>query len=537
MDICELNSEKVKLFLKYCFTIDALKHLYNHSNQLKKYLRGFRVETIPEDYIINVTCNLIEKRKDLKLIDLFNKFYDESFKDNLYKEKEKLIKDDFDDEVAYGIVIKKYVNKEFLNTFYEIENISEEKQRKFDEYSKMYSSAEKAVKRECKIEFESFRNEINKALGEIKENYRLCELKNESNFDLGCKLEDLDNDIKKKLDDLEIFKCQFLKNEKEEIQSSIDLKTEKIEKNVFDKLNKLNSKNEEILLKKIMEEVKKSLDENNALLESKFSTMKISNANIEDEKILVNYFKNESYDKMDDYLEINIGDVIDKCVSGNTFDALKQYLIEIIYSNKPIICTKENSLFLVNVLSSIITGNNYYEIVLDENTTDKKLIEEIEKLQTFEGNKVILIKNKIGVSDYQYLLDYIKNQPFNYKFIFEILYEKEIKLMPIEIINDFYFYLGNIDYKKAEYTYSFDFTNSNRNTIKCGAFDDDLNNFGIHNNENLLMNVKYYGLLSFSIIPFLKIHEGIEYDELLSKISNEKYKLFCRDVINGITNI
>ena len=219
-------------------------------------------------------------------------------------------------------------------------------------------------------------------------------------------------------------------------------------------------------------------------------------------------------------------------MNNNEFDVLREYLIEVIFSTKPIIVSDKNSELLANIISSAITGGNYFEILAKDNCNLEQLITEINGLKCISNNKVILLKNIINVQNYQCLLDYIKTRPYNEKFIFVVSYDREIQFLAPEVLDFFNFFVGKFKSTKISYKYAYSFEKEKRQAITNGEFERILNTLGINLDNKEIMNVKYYGILSYSLIPFKSIHDAIDTKELVDSIMNQSIRSKCEAVIH-----
>ena len=59
-----------------------------------------------------------------------------------------------------------------------------------------------------------------------------------------------------------------------------------------------------------------------------------------------------------------------------------------------------------------------------------------------------------------------------------------------------------------------------------------LNALDINLDNKEIMNVKYYGLLSYSLIPFKSIHDSVDSEELVNNIMNQSIRSKCEAVIH-----
>ena len=145
---------------------------------------------------------------------------------------------------------------------------------------------------------------------------------------------------------------------------------------------------------------------------------------------------------------------------------------------------------------------------------------------------MIVLKNIINVQNFQKILDYIKTRPYNEKFLFVISYDREIQFLLPEILDYFNFFIGKFNSTKISYKYAYSFKNDNRQAIKNKEFEKILNSLDISLENKEIMNIEYYGLLSYSIIPFKSIHDSIDVEDLINKIMNQNIRLKCEAILH-----
>ena len=54
MNLLELSSEELKVFLKEGITVKYIRKMFSSDKQLRKQLNGFRIETCPEDKLLDL---------------------------------------------------------------------------------------------------------------------------------------------------------------------------------------------------------------------------------------------------------------------------------------------------------------------------------------------------------------------------------------------------------------------------------------------------------------------------------------------------
>ncbi len=515
MNLSLLTDEELKIFLEKGIPSNVYRDIYKYNSKLAPKLKGFRPNTADKSIFVQTSMSLIKKEKNMTLIGILSKYYDNRKK--LIKDNEiKLIKDGYPEYIAYSLSIVRGYDQTFLPIFFKLEGINEVQQKQIIDNEKNVTLIEEV----CSMKVEK----------QLKERFDLLEKKIvQNNDDLNKTLESIKKEIQRinDIDEIDKSSIKSLNNKIFNLENNIVLKTsfdaiiKQISKETIQQIdnsfNKLADAESIINLQQQICELKKEI-ENYSLLNK-------------DMDIIVDSFTNEEYKTIDDNIDYFIGDVIENIVSGNAFNTLKEYLIEIIYSNKPIVCSEKNAKILSEILSSIITGGNYYIVSVSNNCSDSKLMQKIDKIPNICGNKVIIIKNVLEVRNHQFILDYIKSRPSTEKYIFEISFDKEAYFMPIEYLEEFNFFFGNIK-GEINYKYSYNFLNTNRKYITNIKYNKFLEAIGVKLLDKRIMNDKFYGILAYSIIPFVAINKEVETTELIEKLLDDDLYSKCEAVIH-----
>ncbi len=516
MDLLTLTDNELKIFLEEGLPLEAHRKIYINSPKLSQKIKGFRPNTIPLQKLVQTSMSLIKKEKNNILINVLTDYYN-NYKELVKSSEDKMMSDGYPGKIAYSLAILKGYNKKFLPIFFKLEGIGEDEQKQIFENSKMVTLIENISAKKTEKILKDNSNDIEKNVIKSIEplNKEIKLLKDEAKLiDSDITLIKANNsETKHRIENIE-------KNyiSKDVLDSSLSVVANKNKNEVKDIISKVANSDSIIELQNEIQELKK--------------TIKELKENLNTKNIIITNIQNKNYDEVDDYLYDNIGDVIENFVSGEVFDVFREYLVEIIYSNKPIICSSKNAGILANIVSSILTGGNYYTISVSNNTDDVELVKKIEQIPSLNGNKVIIIKNKIGVSDYGYLLDYIGSRPSTEKFIFEIGFAKELIFMAPDSLDKFHFFIYDLKDAKINYKYSYDFSNEKRKALTNSDYTKSLEAIGASLSNTEIMNVKFYGILAFSIIPFTAINLNIEPSELVNKLLDSSIRKKCGAIIN-----
>ena len=516
MDLLELNDDELKVFLNDGIPFDFLRSLYAKNNKLAQKLKGFRPNKAPKQVIVNTSYSLIHIQKDRTFIGLLTKFYDD-YNNDIIANKNKMIENGCSDSIAYAIAINEGINEKFMPIYFKLEHITESEQIEIKNNIGIIKMIEicspnvtkgfiKEIKESADTELNMLKHENEKNINELKRNIN----------NLQEQIESKENEIinlKTKLDNFE------KRNTNENI---IDDKINKMAQDIIKDIDvRISTFDKNDVIKAMQSEID--------ILNKKLNNKQDSNLN---KGFTISKVENDDFEVFDDYLEDCIGDIIENITDGNKFDALKEYLIEVIFSNKPIIVSENNTQLLASILSSILTGGNYYNINLNDKYDEISLFEELEKCEFVNENKVFIIRNKINISDHRSILNFIKNKPYNEKYIFEISYDKEVQFMPPETLEEFNLFIGKFNNRTIDYKYIYSFENENRKAVVDDEFEKIISALDINLNNKKIINSKFYGLLSYSHIPFKSIHDDIDIEELLNKIMKQSIRSKCEDVLN-----
>lgn len=515
MNLLELNDNELKLFLEYGIPLNFLRYIY--ANTPKK-LNGFRPNKASQQILVNVSYNLIKNKKDVDLIGILTKYYN----DNNSKIKEvqkKYETQGYSESIAMAMSIEESTKEIFRPIYFKLEHFDEDMQKKINENINMLTLIKT-------ISSDIARNSLKKELDNLNKTFESqLKLINDNVEKLKKQISEYKVSNDKLKDDLKETKKTISNINNEDLRYSIEKVNEKYDVAIKKEKESIEKKIEHLFENDVVTRLQDQIDFLKQYIEK-------SNHQNSQKTFSINIFRNQEYEEFDEYLPENIGDIIENITKNSEFDALREYLVEIIYSKKPIIVSEKNYKLLSNIISSTITGGNYYEIVVEDNCDFGQLVSEVDDLKSTSNNKVVVFKNIINFQNYQRLLDYIKTRPFNEKFLFVIYYDKEIKFLAPEILDDFNFFIGNFNSTKILYKYAYSFENDNRQAITNGEFDNTLNSLELSLGNNEIMNVNYYGLLIYSIIPFKSIHDSIDIEDLINKIMNQTIRSKCEAILH-----
>ena len=511
MRLEELNNEELRTFLDGQ-SIQFLRDIFTNIDSLRDKLKGFRPNKADKTILVNTCFNLIRREKNQKLIQILTNRYGDYVKE-VNESVEKMEKEGYPHDAAFAIMVEASFNSSFRNVFYKLENIPEEVQKRTEELIELISiidiraskQTNKKSNSELEGRIESLENENNELYGKIEEFDKISAKQNKVVLDLENRIE----------------------NTKKELLSSINNRVtdEHLNRRIEGVLNKLKtdlkdiSKNDEIVALK--EEIKMLKDRIDSLPQTQ-----------KEEIYKYEHIKAKSFDSMEDceYLSGDIGDVIENIVNRDSLDALREFIIETLYGNKPIVTTSKMSDLVADIYASILTGGEYFSINISEDYSLNKLQDTIEYITNQSTNLVVLIKGLINVHNHRALVSYLSAHPFTHKFVFDIHYEKEARFMPSESLDDFYFLFGNLKEGKIEYRYTHVF--SERKSITNNSFEKTLSQIGVNLESTELYNIKYYGVLAFSLIPFIANQRDVDKSEIVNQILDFAIRKKCEACLN-----
>lgn len=506
-----LSSEDLRLFLNG-LPVELLRDIYTNIKPLREKLKGFsgNPKKATKIILVNQSFQLVKNEKNRLLIKILSDRYND-YIEHMNGVVASLEEQGYSHDLAYAIAVKDIFNSEFRKVFYKLEDIPVEKQTKINELIDLITLVDL---RANGLIAKNVNPDVDKKIDSL-------EKEQESLKDLTKDLNKADEALNKKLE-------------------AFDAKIEKLKQELLTAANEKVSPNElnnriDSFLSKIKSELQKaSKAEETAELKNEIKELKTKIEALPQVKTAELYeyehFKAGDFSPMDDYLEENILDVIGKMGTPASLNVLSEYLIETIYGNRPIITTTKMIDIAADIYASIMTGGEYFSISIGEDYSHSKLIKTIEEITKEKENSVIAIKGLINRFDYRNIVNYLSLCPFTQKFLFDVHYEKEIKYMAPEMLDEFYFLLGNFPNKQIEYRYTYVF--DNRKPIKNGDFEKALQQLSVELDNKELFNVKYYGLLSYSIIPFIALQRGLEKEEIVNLILDGSIRKKCEATLN-----
>lgn len=122
------------------------------------------------------------------------------------------------------------------------------------------------------------------------------------------------------------------------------------------------------------------------------------------------------------------------------------------------------------------------------------------------------------------------NLTYKTKIIFDINYLKEFRFIPEEAISQFIFFNYNLLDGNIEYYYKYNL--AKKASQREYKLETTMTELGFENIGLEIFNKKYEGLVCFSLLPFIVIHNKLDVAEALNAISDEDLRKICEDSLN-----
>ena len=102
--------------------------------------------------------------------------------------------------------------------------------------------------------------------------------------------------------------------------------------------------------------------------------------------------------------------------------------------------------------------------------------------------------------------------------------------MASETLDEFYFFFAKLNNKQIKY--KFTHVLNKRDPIVNSAFEKTLSQLGVSLDNANLYNVKFYGQLAYSIIPFVSANVGVESSEMVNRIIDPDIRRKCEVILD-----
>lgn len=529
IDISTLSAKELDIILSA--SVPTLRRIYEGSNGLKQTIHGFRASTIPQDLLVSKAKKSIQTDKNYYLINALNKIFD-AIKKDVDNKKEELVREGKSDDEAILIAIEKQkIQTDMVPVFLKMIGANPEileKGRERDDIRKfikdeIVKQAQKARPEKPVVEKDKAQSRQMAALSKIVQS-------------LSERIESLENNQKR----------EEKENQYGEIKEDIKNLSER-----FDKLSSSLKKPQktQIPSKQIQENSNKELgqlllriekleQDQKAFLRSANS---VSSLDVQPKKsIFVEETPAHDYspDQGGEYFSEDIEDVAEDFVGKGSFNAFCGFLAECFYLGKFIFSSKANASSLAVALASIISGGRLVHLSADTNFTNSDLLDVIKSKIIKEGKTVFLIDGALGSFDLQISLSGIEKEFMNEGiFVFSVPDDRSVKFIPGEIIKDFLFFSGPI--KNVDPQYRYLGTVPNKERFGNEGLKSFLRNVGFEFAYNKITgtddvsstNDIVSGLICFSYLPFVCLHDGRDKDDVLVKIDNPTLKTICEGIL------
>ena len=511
MKVYELDDANLKIFLE-SVPETLIRDSFKKSKILKSKLKGFRAEKCDINRLINISIEVIKKNQAYEYERILNRFF-EDHKKGYEESLEKYINNGYPQLYAKAQAIIDKYNEKMRPVFYMLADFNEQEKKMIEESIQMLSFLDNRYKQDNKIsllddikkqyglikkEIDESDNRINKKINAFTDTVSTIQKDYmHSCFDFDSKLEVITKNQSVLKDELHNIKNN--KKEKEEYASLKQI--EVLEERLLDLQKSLNNLN--------------NFNDNN---ESEWNHLIYKTYNLSNSKIGV-------IDNSDDLDEV-IYDLFG--LSGN-FKSLRAMVKELLFNQKPIITSRKNSRILSEKMSLIISAGQLYELTITDNDFLKDLEKFIIKIDK-EATSVALIKGLLTKPSFLEAIDLIKHIDSKHKFIFEIGYPSQLRYLPSELLEDFIFFDGYLnECNEADDAF---ILNLKMNSIDDSKFKKIIKELDLTLEQSLYSD-NYSGILGYGIIPFLHYNEGIEFDDILSKLTDSDIRRKCQEIVEN----
>src|SRR5574344_1753982 len=304
MNLLELNDEELKSFLEDGVPLELLRNIYVNTPKLAQKLKGFRPNKAAKQVLVNTSFSLIKTQKDVKLIGILTSFYNDN-NESIKKSQKEYEGQGYSETIAMALSIEEATNEAFRPIYYKLEHFDETKQKAITENINILNLIKN-------ISSETIRESLKKQLAKHK-----------------TLIETLNDELKETKKTINSINNEELNHSIEEVNKKIEFSLKKEREYVDKKIEQL-----------VQNDVVMKLQDQIDFLKQYIEKISVASSN---KNYTINVVENEEYEEFDEFLPENIGDIIENVVKNNEFDVLREYLVEVIFSKKPIIVSEKNS--------------------------------------------------------------------------------------------------------------------------------------------------------------------------------------------------
>ena len=132
MNLLELNDDELKSFLEDGIPLNFLRDIYVDTPKLAQKLKGFRPNKAAQQVLVNTSYTLIRNQKDVKLIGILTKYYND-YNLEIKEAQKKYEKQGYSETIAMAMSIEESTNEIFRPIYFKLEHFDEAMQKTINE--------------------------------------------------------------------------------------------------------------------------------------------------------------------------------------------------------------------------------------------------------------------------------------------------------------------------------------------------------------------------------------------------------------------
>ena len=514
MRINELTPEEQKLFIE-SIPVEFLRKVFTDCPRFTRELKGFRPQKAPFDKLFNISSNLLIKEKDFKFEQILEDYLKQCLK-SIQKHAKQYIEQGYPDAIAFQAALEDKFSEQYWALYLKL---FDKEAEDVIEYLQEREVLEKII--DVKIKELNIEERFNQSTRDTEEKI----------IDVNQKWQAVSNLLEEK-----DFACN---NDLENLKIKIDKASEQmigIEQKVLQVVdtNVLEAMRTQIedAKKQFQESISnmqlmlKSLQTENDSLKAALNDMQERNS---DQVMRNNIFVQKtpkdpnSIEEAEGDLVDVLGDVIGDMVSPKSKQLFEHFLLNIIYSDQPVLTDTFDGDALGSLLSYLYSDGEYYKFTCEQTTSNKNIIVELEKQNLLDNNcHVVVIHGVFGKLDLEPLFAFLEEKHLNLKLIFTIPKYNYLKFIaPNKFIDRFIFFKGNFINKHPYDACHIAF--SEMKPLPNFALEEVLSPLNIHAPKKIF-NRNIAAWLFYSIIPSIKYYRGFDEDDVISKLESSQLR-------------
>ena len=237
MNLLELNDDELKSFLQCGIPLNILRNIYVKTPKLAQKLKGFRPNKAAQQVLVNTSYTLIRNQKDVKLIEILTKYYND-YNLEIKAIQKKYEEQGYSESIAMAMSIKESTNEIFRPIYFKLEHFDEVMQKKINENINMITliktissnTIRDSLKNELdklnksiESQFKSVNDDIEKLKKQISEYYVANESLKDDLRETKQAINNINNeDLRRSIEEVNKKFDVTIKKEREEIEKKIE---------------------------------------------------------------------------------------------------------------------------------------------------------------------------------------------------------------------------------------------------------------------------------------------------------------------------